>query len=60
VSKRSSRGTRLCREREDSGSSDDNIHLCCSVLATRAISSRHGGDRGGVSHLWVVEVEGKR
>jgi hypothetical protein len=48
------------RGRGESDSSDGNIHLRCLVSEMRAISTRQEGDRGGVSHLWVVEVEVKR
>jgi hypothetical protein len=49
------------RGREKIGSSDGNIiHLGCMVSEMRSISTRQGGDRGGVSHLWVDEIEGKR
>jgi hypothetical protein len=48
------------RGKEERDISDDDIHLCSSVLEMRASSSRHGGERDGVSHLRVVEIEGKR
>jgi hypothetical protein len=49
------------RGRENIGSSDINIiHLGCRVSKTRSSTTRQGGDRGGVSYLWVVEIEGKR
>jgi hypothetical protein len=48
------------RERENSGSSDGNIHLRCLVSETEASSTRQGGERGGVSHLWVGERDEER